>query len=659
MLLSLRRAAVAGLVLAGALAAPEAAGAPAAADRYLDCSASTAGSGSEQSPWNSLAQANGHTFGPGDRLLLKRGATCEGTLKPKGSGSAKAPVRLAPYGAGSARPVVAGEAAGTEKAAVHLYNVEQWEISGIEITYRDTGATKRERNGLLVEIEDLPDGVGSHYRVDDVYVHDVNGDATKQSNGIQFRVSGTRTPTNFDDVLVSDSRISRVDREGLTNYSTWMCRPEYGTGDGCGSKVNWRANTRIVFRGNTINDTGGDGIVVRAAEKALVEHNTAYDLAMRPMGANAGIWTINSDHTTIQHNEVHHVRRLKDNNDGMAFDADYGNKGALFQYNYSHDNEGGFMLFCGACGAGSSATGTVVRHNLSVGDKSRWLFAVGEKDAQVHHNTAYLPKGSTTAIIQQGAGSSLTRLSGNVFHNLGSGGYTGFGDNAYRPGDFTWRGNVLSGNHPADEPADPLKVTADPRFVEQDGREAADYKLAEGSPARGVGPVLADGGEDYFGTPLPRVCHPDAGFHQASTVDDAQCTPGTLIRNGNFETGSLSPWTTYGGTALDSGAHRGGGAVRTGRSPAAAEQVVALEPGATYRLTGWGRVSTLGTELSLGAKAYDDQGSTVRTAFTGTAYREGSVRFTTGADTSTARIYCYARGGEGNGFCDDVGLVKE
>jgi hypothetical protein len=187
------------------------------------------------------------------------GTTCTGTLAPHGSGSPGNPVVLAPYGTGTARPVVAGDPSSPENAAVHLLNVEQWEIHGLEITFPDTAATRKERNGLLVEIADLPDGVGSHYLVDDVHVHDVDGDSTKWSNGIQFRVSGTTTPTSFD------------------------------------------------------------GIVVRAADHALVEHNTAYDIAMRPMGSNAGIWTIDSDATTVQYNEVHRVRRLSDSNDGMAF----------------------------------------------------------------------------------------------------------------------------------------------------------------------------------------------------------------------------------------------------------------------------------------------------------------------------------------------------
>ncbi|MFD0260844.1 carbohydrate binding domain-containing protein [Kitasatospora indigofera] len=658
---ALGRAGLVALTAAALIApTPQAASAATPTAWYLDCAAPSAGDGTQNSPWNSLAAANAHVFQPGDQLLLKRGVTCSGTLKPQGSGTDAAPVTLAGYGSAAARPVVAGATSGTEKAAVHLWNVEHWEIRGLEITFQDTGATKRERSGLLVEVADLPDGVGSHYLVDDVYVHDVRGDATKWSNGIQFRVSGTTTPTNFDDVVVQNSRIDDVDREGLTNRTTWMCRPQYGTGDDCGTRNNWRANTRIVFRGNTISNTGGDGIVLRAADHGLVEHNTAYDIAMRPMGANAGIWTINSDDALIQYNEVHHVRRLPDNGDGQAFDSDYANNRAVFQYNHSHDNEGGFMLFCGSCGSGSSTTGTVVRYNLSHHDKGRWLTASGENSADFYQKTVYLPAGSTADLVQDGYGTTKARFTNNVFVNLGSGGFDGLdGKGTYNAADFTWAANTFYGNHPAGEPADPEKKTSDPLFTNAGGTAAADYRLGAGSPARAAGaPIPTAGPTDYFGNAVPRTCRPDRGFQQAAGFDDGSCTPVNLVRDSGFENTALNPWTSYGGVTLDTAVKHGGNrAVKVGPAQAAAEQVIQVEPGTTYTISGWGKVSASGTELSLGAKQYDSSGTSVRTVFTATAFARQSATFTTGPGVTTARIYCYARTGTGYGWCDDVTVL--
>ncbi len=76
---------------------------------YLDCSAVANGSGTQASPWNSLATANARTFQPGDELLLNRGTTCNGALDPQGSGSSASPIVVDAYGTG-ALPVINGGA---------------------------------------------------------------------------------------------------------------------------------------------------------------------------------------------------------------------------------------------------------------------------------------------------------------------------------------------------------------------------------------------------------------------------------------------------------------------------------------------------------------------------------------------------------------------
>lgn len=169
------------------------------------------------------------------------------------------------------------------------------------------------------------------------------------------------------------------------------------------------------------------------------------------------------------------MRRKAGMNDGMAFDADFGTRGALFQYNYSHDNEGGFLLLCGACGGGANTAGTVARYNLSVNDGSRILYAVGDAAAQILNNTFYMGAGSTTSVVESSGGASTTLWSNNIFYNLGTGGYGG------KPAEHTWRNNVMYGNHPASEPADPGKVTADPLLADPGSADPAGYKLKAGS----------------------------------------------------------------------------------------------------------------------------------------------------------------------------------
>ena len=134
---------------------------------------------------------------------------------------------------------------------------------------------------------------------------------------------------------------------------------------------------------------GGDGIVVQMNTGALVEHNTVSDVANLPNGSNAAVWAWNADYTLFQYNEVFDTKRLPDNNDGNSFDADYGTTGTVFQYNYSHDNEGGMMLYCGC---GGLATDITFRYNISENDGDRVQFVAGATEAAFYNNTIIAPE---------------------------------------------------------------------------------------------------------------------------------------------------------------------------------------------------------------------------------------------------------------------------
>ena len=56
---------------------------------------------------------------------------------------------------------------------------------------------------------------------------------------------------------------------------------------------------------------------------------------------NAGIWTFHANSTLIQLNEVFGMNF--NGCDGTGFDIDYDQDGTVVQFNYSHDNEGGFI----------------------------------------------------------------------------------------------------------------------------------------------------------------------------------------------------------------------------------------------------------------------------------------------------------------------------
>lgn len=617
---------------------------------YVDCSAASNGSGSATAPWNTLTTVDATTFGPGDQILLKRGMTCKGVLHPLGSGAAGSPIVVDAYGTG-AKPRVAG---GGLPDAVRLHNQQYWELRNLDVT--NHGATSANRRGVYITVQDI--GTGSYYRVTNLTVHDVNGDNTKDlagSAGIDFDVLGTTTPTRFNDVVLDGNNVYTVDRSGINMSTTWKCRSSMGW-DGCPNHVdNYYPWQGVAVRNNTVHDIGGDGIVMQYTQNGINEYNVAYDINMRSASNNAGIWVWNADGVTFQYNEAYRVRRPSGVNDGMAYDIDYGTSGTTFQYNYSHDNEGGMILYCG-CG-GLSVNG-VVRYNVSQNDKSRIIMAAGATNGAFYNNTVYLAPGSTTNILEEWSNSSYITIANNIIDNQGSGGYSFDSASASH---YTYFNNILYGNHPGGPTG---QLTSDPLLTNPGsggtGRSTvAGYKIAAGSPAIGAGRVMANnGGKDFWGRAVPQRCAPDIGAHQRSTPNDSTCTPPTppsIVSNGGFESGSLTPWTSWlGSTVVAGNARTGTYALQVGPGQSSAEQVVTVTPNTTYTLSGWAKSVTPSEEVRIGVKDYG--GTETYASVASSTYANGSVTFTTGPSSTTATIYCYKPAGTAYAYCDDISV---
>lgn len=245
--------------LALAVLATGAGQAAAATTYHVDCSAGGPEAGLDN-PVRSLEQLNQIHFAPGARILFKRGTVCHGTFKPMAGSSGRpgAPIVVDAYGpAGLPRPAIAAGCVASRRdpdqsyteagkpptgispyrslctaddgparrAALHLLNVEQWEINSLDLS--NDGLGEGPRVGLLVQLEDF--GTGTHYRVNDVYVHHVHGFSQdvkgpvmyKQTGGILFDITRGaakegRKPTRFDDVLVENSEVYHVDAIGIS-----------------------------------------------------------------------------------------------------------------------------------------------------------------------------------------------------------------------------------------------------------------------------------------------------------------------------------------------------------------------------------------------------------------------------------------------------------
>ncbi len=89
--------------------------------------------------------------------------------------------------------------------------------------------------------------------------------------------------------------------------------------------------------------------------------------AARAGGFNVAIWQWSTDNTLIQLNEAGFTHGLLD---GQGFDSDYNSRDTTLLYNFSHDNEGGFLLVCTPAkfdpAENLGNTGTLVRHNCEL-----------------------------------------------------------------------------------------------------------------------------------------------------------------------------------------------------------------------------------------------------------------------------------------------------
>ncbi|MBI5830973.1 MAG: right-handed parallel beta-helix repeat-containing protein [Armatimonadetes bacterium] len=443
---------------------------------------------SPERAWKTLAKASATAYEPGSRLLLRAGGVWQGCFKPTCSGRPGAPLVVDRYGDG-AKPRLEG-VGHAEQTAVVLDNVEQWEIRNLDIS--------RGRTGVLLRYKDF--GIARHVQLVGLDIHDVHGGG--DDGGILATVSGETTW--LDGLLIEGCTIEHVDRNGIlvTDYP--------------GPPNDKHRSVNVVIRGNRLRDIGGDGIFILACRGALIERNRlsyAHQRVGRRPGerACAGIWPHRCEDTLIQFNEVSHtaVGGLTVW-DSEAFDDDISCRGTVFQYNYSHDNAGGFLLICGG-------RDTIARYNISRNDATATFTLEGDAvvNALIHNNTVYTRPGLDVELVRNTFGAPTgTRFVNNLFAMGGEARYSLRGIK-----DAVWRHNAFWGKH-TDRPADDGAVTADPRLLAPgEAGEGLDstkgYQLAPQSPCIGAGEALAAAGpRDFWGNALPAGGVPCIGAHQ-------------------------------------------------------------------------------------------------------------------------------------------------
>ncbi|MEF2244101.1 cohesin domain-containing protein [Paenibacillus sp. IITD108] len=510
---------------------------------YVDCSFSGQGDGSQQTPFSSLSEINAVQLQPGEAILFKRGTTCLGQFTPSGSGTENEPIIISAYGTGTAKPIIN---ANGQTNAVLLKNMAYVQMSELELTA--PGDNRTPRRGVYV----LGENAGDLYGVvlQNLTVHDVRGQMPSTtgggaasssgkfgnaSGGIIIESQGTSVPTAFHDIQILDNEVYSVDRQGIYFWSNWCKRPELSRwGTDCSAQ--WYPNTNVYVSGNQLSDIGGDGIVPKMTVGGLVEHNTLDGFNVRSKSYNAGMWTANSDDITFQFNRVSGgISTL----DGMAFDIDHATNNIIFQYNLSHNNEGGFFLFCPDSSANTK--NFIIRYNVSVNDRAQlFMQGCGGKivNGKIYNNTMYIGDGlSPKVYAQNGAAIQNTQFFNNIVYKEGRGNVGWDLNSTALSMDHNLFYNISSIPGWATN-----SITADPLLMNPGHLDTRGYRLGVGSLAIGTGVLIGDnGGRDYYGNAVSAIDAPNIGAYEGDGVlatPEEGCMPSLKLDYDPNDTGN-------------------------------------------------------------------------------------------------------------------------
>jgi len=452
---------------------------------------------SEKAAWASIDKVNRAAFQPGDAILFERRGVWKGKLRPQGNGAPGRPITIGGYGDGS-RPTI--NMGATEGAGIYLYNQSWWEIEGIEVTSGAPFELGVWRRGIVADLGGQGQQI-EHIVIRDCYVHDMWGHVGGDQSGLAIYVGqpvlGSQTSKNCttNDVAIENNVIERVDKVAIA--------------------VNATGN--VVVRGNRMENIGGDGIVVIGAVKGLIEHNVADRTCQRSGDPDldtggekwwphtAAIWLWRCTGTVMQFNEVYDTGRQPLNNDGQAYDFDYGCRRCILQYNYSRNNHGLLLVM-------SLTVDNIARYNISENDQRHLLLMHGKvRDRNlIHNNVFYIDRGTVNVDYHAGkeeGGADAkddaqpgATLKNNIFYATGQG--------RFRRGGSAFSHNCYFGPWKNGMPNDPEKLVADPLFTRPGaggiGLSTLDgYKLRPDSPCIDAGASIeTDGERDFYGNPI-------------------------------------------------------------------------------------------------------------------------------------------------------------
>ncbi len=538
---------------------------------------------SESAPWKTLEHVNLQQFRPGDQILFKAGDVWDGSLKLRNtSGTKEAPIIFDKYGSTDPdiRPIINGNGTTTTEesaivknyssvkdktmsATIDVVDGSYLQFHNFELTNSNPNVVSQ-RAGINIRTASTTtqEWEANPHRgivVKNNYVHDVDGNP----KGWKIGSGGILILGNISDVLVDGNIVKRVDIEGIRNAGL------YKEGD---IKVNFpRVFDDIIFTNNYVEETQGDGFVMsNVGKNGRMEYNTVVKHSAKNVGNvnYAGLWVIGVKDMIMQYNEVY--GGIYGYNDGQAFDVDMFSEGTLYQYNYSHSNRGGFILFMGG------STSSVVRYNMSVNDgDGRYIFhylPTTANDAPlIHNNTFFTDEHIQTKLVSDPG--KYLKMYNNIFYSkantpIGQDRFAGgeVSHNIFYPGtgikeqkltNLSLDNNLFVSPQFAragEEPSDIINMNASTFDVEK----LNGYKLLPGSPAIDAGKDMTAltpsawelANVDFFRNPITDQAKVDIGAHEFSNDAPIDQNPEVMPASITLSESSLHLLAKHPGTKL-------------------------------------------------------------------------------------------------------------
>ncbi len=497
---------------------------PPAAISYVDCSAATNGTGTQASPWNTLAAVSTTTFSPGDQILFNRGTTCNGILEPLGSGTTSSPIVIDAYGSGP-QPIIDG---GMNNAAVQLVGQQGWEINNLEIV----GGNKY---GIYIA-GSVPNIAYTHFRLTNLNVHGMHfvSAGNHDSAGILIAIGNAGESMNdivLDGVAVHDTQIS----DGIT--------VDAGTPFNSPSLL----GNNVTIQNSTVYNIYGLGMTLFAVSNGLMQNNVVHNTGQCPPNPGCGSATpvglmdLYCHTCTMQGNESYSNQDWSPW-DGGDFDIDVWNTSNIVQYNYGHDSIG----YCVSIFTGDNvvSSNNIIRYNVCSNDAQLVnspdpgeIFMNSAADGisgtfdgvQIYNNTFYwnpaTPGPAFDTVLASFSGANPNFFKDNIIYStvpyltqttsdfaLDSNIYWTVGaapDWNIDGTDYTDLASYqsASGQDTHSTYTDPMLKTPAYHTV---GRPASAFTLMPGSPAIGAGANVCSGitgcsmgSQDFWGNPLP------------------------------------------------------------------------------------------------------------------------------------------------------------